>query len=506
MLANLFTFTQFKREPLRRKFVINLALLLFLNLLVKPFYIFGIDFGVQNAVGEESYGFYFPLISFSIMLNIFLDLGIENYNKRNIAQNSHLLSKHVSNIIILKLLLGVVYFTISMIIALLIGYELAQLKLLMVLLLNQFILSFILYLRSNIAGLQFFKTDSIISVIDRLLMILICGVLLWGNVTDTPFQIEWFVYAQTAAYAITALIAFIIVYTNCEFIKLRFDRSFFIVFLKKSYPYALLILIMASFNRIDPIFLERMLPEGIGQQQAGIYAQGFRFLEAAIMFGYLFGVLLLPMFSKMIKQKEPVEQLVQFSFLILAIPAIVAAFSAIFYKKEIISLLDPNHYESSPLIFSILMSGFIFIATGTYIFGSLLTANGSVKQLNIMATIALTLSVILNLTLVPRYMAVGSAISSLVTQAFFAIAQLVLAIRVFKFRINYKLVSLLFLFTIGSGSLAFLSREFVSNWLIGISAFIGFSIILAFSIRLLNIRLLFELLKTKTENPEVEEN
>ena len=50
-----------------------------------------------------------------------------------------------------------------------------------------------------------FKTDSVLSVLDRLLMILFCSILLWGHITATKFRIEWFVYSQTAAYGITAL-------------------------------------------------------------------------------------------------------------------------------------------------------------------------------------------------------------------------------------------------------------------------------------------------------------
>ena len=43
---------------MQRTFLTNLALLLVLNLLVKPFYILGIDAGVQDAVGAEGYGAY----------------------------------------------------------------------------------------------------------------------------------------------------------------------------------------------------------------------------------------------------------------------------------------------------------------------------------------------------------------------------------------------------------------------------------------------------------------
>ena len=94
---------------MQRKFVTNLALVLFLNLLIKPFWILGIDVAVQNAVGLEQYGFYYAIFNFSFLLNIFLDLGITNFNNKNISQNNHLLSKHLSSIILLRLLLAGIF-------------------------------------------------------------------------------------------------------------------------------------------------------------------------------------------------------------------------------------------------------------------------------------------------------------------------------------------------------------------------------------------------------------
>jgi len=86
---------------MQRKFLRNLALVLVLNLLIKPFWIFGIDRTVQNTVGAEEYGFYFAVFNFSFLFYILLDFGITTFNNKNIAQNNHLLGKHFSNIIAL---------------------------------------------------------------------------------------------------------------------------------------------------------------------------------------------------------------------------------------------------------------------------------------------------------------------------------------------------------------------------------------------------------------------
>jgi len=478
---------------LRRKFVTNLLLLISLNLLIKPFWVLGIDRTVQNVVGAESYGLYFALFNFSIILNILLDIGITNFNNRNISQHTFLVKKHVSNIIGLKLILAVIYALICLITGAVIGYNRVQFHLLLFLILNQFLISFTLYLRSNISALQFFRTDSLLSVLDRTLMIIICSVLLFTNVTGGIFRIEWFVYAQTAAYLLTMLITLSIVLTKTGKISIRINRQFYLVFLKKSYPYALLILLMAFYNRIDSVMLERLLPDPLGKQQAGIYAQAFRLLDAVSMFGALMAGLLLPMFSGMIKRKEALGSMIQLAFVLLFVPAIVTAVSTLFYSREIMELLYHSHIDDSVNMLGLLMTGFPGIAL-TYVFGTLLTANGSLKHLNIMAFLGMLLNIALNLILIPTLYGKGSAIASMVTQLATGIAQLAISIWLFRIRINYPFVSKLLIFAIMVILAASLSR-LMDNRLAGYLLTVALGGVFALSLRLIQPKEFFLLFK-----------
>lgn len=476
---------------MKRKFVTNLILLLALNLLIKPFWIFGIDRTVQNLVGDESYGMYFALFNFSLLLNILLDVGITSFNNKNIAQNNFLLNKHFSNIVGLKFMLALVYAVFSLLIAAVVGYSKIQHHLLFFLIFNQFLISFTLYLRSNLSALHLFRTDSLISVLDRTLMIAICSVLLFSGFFRTSFTIEWFVYAQSVAYLLTAVVTFIIVLKKSGKISIRFNPKFYIVFLRKSYPYAVLILLMALYNRIDGVMLERLLPEPIGKQQAGIYAQAFRLLDAVSMFGVLVAGLLLPIFAKMIKQREPVDQMIKLSFTFLFVTAVVVAVSSIFYDIEIMDVLYHSNTEHSSEILGILMTGFIGIAT-TYVFGTLLTANGSLKQLNWMAFAGMVINVSLNLFLIPRYQAFGSAYASLVTQIITAGVQVAMAAYIFKLKPNYMFLFRLFAFVVTTVALAFISSQF-GNWFYGYLFLIATSVFSAFLFGLFKIA---ELIKT----------
>lgn len=464
---------------MQKKFITNLAFLLFLNLLIKPFWILGIDRSVQNAVGAEEYGYYYALFNFSFLLNIFLDVGITNFNNKNIAQNSQLVTKHLSGIIVLRLLLAVIYFLLSFFSGFLIGYEAEQLSVLCLMLFNQVLISLILYLRSNLAGLHLFKTDSMISVLDRMIMIFICGFLLWSRFVSTPFQIEWFIFTQTFAYFITACIAFVILIKKTRLKKLYWNPLFFVMILKKSYPYAVLILLMTFYNRIDSVMIERLLPDG--KSQAGIYAQSYRILDAANMIAYLFAGLLLPMFSQMIKKNQKVDELLRLAYSLLVIPAFLTGIVCYFFRENIMNTLYHEHIQDSSVIFGLLMICFSAIST-TYIYGTLLTANGNLKYLNFMAFGGMILNIGLNLLLIPHYQARGAAVASLITQFFTAMVQAVLVYIVFKLKIDFKFIFSIMAFIILSVIISAFSAALPFLWIINffIAAIGGLAVALIF--------------------------
>lgn len=476
---------------MKRKFFTNLLLLLFLNLLIKPFWIFGIDRSVQNVVGTEQYGFYFSLLNFSFILNILLDIGTTNYNNREIARHNHLPEKYFSSMVGLKFFLALFYAITCITLAFILGYDARQMNLLYFLILNQFLTAFLLYLRSNISGLLHFKTDSVLSVLDKTIMIILCSLLLWGHITNRPFQIEWFVYAQTLAVFISCLIALAIVVRYAGHFRPVINKNYTFLILKQSYPYAILILLMSCYNRVDSVMLERLLPDG--KIQAGIYAQSYRILDACSMFAFLFAGLLLPIFSKMLSHKEPVGEMTEFSYLLLFVPAVTIAVSCLFFRNEIVHLLYTSVVDESPKVFGILMLGFIGIST-TYIFGTLLTAGGNLKQLNRIASSAVILNICLNLLLIPRYKALGAACSSLATQTLSALAQMLLAKNTFRLNVRYKIPVQLLCFLTGIIFSGIVIRHFVPGWIPALLIFISVSMLLAFVTRLIRPKILYKII------------
>ncbi len=411
---------------MQKKLLSGLFWILLANLIVKPLWLLGIEVGVQNAVGNEMYGFYFSIFNLAYIFNILLDLGVTNFNTRNIAQHPQLIGKHLSGILGIKLCLLALYLVVTFTVGALLGYGSQEFRLLAWLTVAQFLNSLILYLRSNFEGLLLFKWDSLFSVLDRVLMIAICGALLWSPLRER-FNIYWFVYAQVVAYAATALLAFVVIARKARFKRLRWDWRFFLVILRKSAPFALLVLLMASYNRIDPILLRRLASDA----DAGIYAGAFRLLDALTMVAYLVSVPLLPVFSRLCREGGSCADVLRIVFWPMMLFALGTAVLCALFAEPLMRLLYHGNYAPYVPVFRVVIFGIIPIGI-TYIFGTLLTAGGHLRQLNIFAASTLVLNVAVNLVLIPHFGAVGSAWASLTAQSFMALAQLVLAIRLFR--------------------------------------------------------------------------
>jgi len=476
----------------KKKFIVDIAILLVLNLLIKPFWTVIIEPKVQGQIGDINYGEYFVIFNFTLLLNIFLDFGLTNFNSRNIAQNNQLLSKHLGKMMSLKMLLGVFYFIICFIVGyLILGFTLPMLLLLC---LNSFLLSFNVFLRSNLQGLYLFRTDSILSVLDRLIQILILVAMLL-HLLGMQVSAMSFIVAQTIGYLATGLTCYFIVLSKTHNYKFNFDYAFCRMVLKKSLPFAILVLLMAFYNRLDSIMIEKILGGDFGKEQSGIYAKSFRLLDAANQIATLFSIQLIPIFSRMLKNKDNMENIIKLSYTLLITPALIVSVSTFFYAEYFFTKIytgDTKGFE----ILQILMSCFTAVCL-TCVFGTLLTASGNLKKQNIAAIGGILINVILNFILIPKYYAFGSAISSLITQLLTGLAQVFICYKVFNFNVNKRILISTFTFVAGLIVVNFITINLTRVTEVNFVIMLVFSGLLAFITGLINPKSILRFVKYK---------
>ncbi len=224
--------------------------------------------------------------------------------------------------------------------------------------------------------MQYLFLDSILSVADRLVMIIICSLLLWGGVTSGPFRIEWFVWAQTSAYFTVMVVSFIIVIRRGGVSKVRPDAAVLKSIIITGLPFALVAFAMTLYWRIDSVLIERLLPDGA--MQAGIYAQAFRLFDAIAMFPVMFGGLLLPIMSKELAAENNIAPLASMAGRLLLAPLGIGAVTLATFPGEILDLLYHAPSPGAVSAFTVLMLTLVPVGA-VYIFSTMLTAAGRLK-------------------------------------------------------------------------------------------------------------------------------
>ena len=475
--------------------------------MVKPFWILGIDREVANILGDSIYGTYQAIFNFSYLFYILLDLGITNFNSRAVAQDPKNLSKHFGGLTEIKLLLGLLYAIVIFVVGYFVGYnEGLKLKLLCWCGLNQILLSFILYLRSNIQGLLLFKQDSILSVFDRVFAIVIMCLVLWsGWFPREKFNVIWYLQAQTLAYVCTLIFALTIVLRHVEHLDFKINFQFFKEILRQSLPFALLVLLMSVYSRIEPVLLERLLDdEGV---QSGIYSRAYRLFDAGNNISNLFAIMLLPMFAATLKNKLELNNFVKTSFNVIVAMAGIVLIMCVFYRQEIMQMMyRPEEAETEAAyllrigqyanVFPFLMGSFFCLST-TYVFGTLLTANGSLKQLNLVAAAGVVINILLNLLVIPRFKAVGAACTSLCVQTVTAFLQYLLAKRILKLEIGGRYWLHILLFMVYIVTFTLLVKQLNINWMIGFAITFAINCGTIFFSRLLSLKEIVGLIMPK---------
>jgi O-antigen/teichoic acid export membrane protein len=390
--------------------------MILLNVLIKPLWILGIDRQVQVVVGAEVYGKYFALLSLAFIFNIFLDIGITNYANRNIAANRLLLSSVTANGLAAKLILSVLYTILLFIIAKSSG--ITDNKLLALLIALQILTSLLLFARGIVSALQLFKTDALLSIIDKALMIIVAGLWLYTPLFGRQLSIYDFTWLQAGTIAITLLISFFVLLKKKVFKGLGLKIAEISKIIIQSFPFALTIFFMGLHNRTDAFLLERMHTNGA--YEAGVYAAAYRLLDAANMVGYLFATVLVSYWARHINDTISIKKSLSFSHQLLIPAGILLAVIALFLNQPLYELLyhHQNLYAGKVLQWCLVTIVPCFI---THIYGTMLTATGKIKTFMWLVLFSAICNLTLNWMLIPAYGAKACVLAGLISQTMLAL-------------------------------------------------------------------------------------
>lgn len=420
---------------LKKEFIINVVLLISVNLLVKISYLFIIEVNVQNTLGPSEYGLFLAFFNLTYLFHFINDPGIHSYNIKLIASTENenpksKLARTLPYILGTKSVLAFIYLLVIFFVGYILRYEKELFPLIVLVGLNHVLSSIFLYIRSNFSATGHFRIESFLSALDKMLMLIIIGFfILTGQVS------LWnFIIGQSMAFGLAIVTTTLILKGKAHFRAPIFSLTFTLDLLRKSLPFAIILLLMASYNRMDGVMLERILPDG--SYQAGIYAASFRYMEAANMVVYLIAGLLLPMYASA-NRRSDILQLTDFGIRTVAAVAITIGVNIIVFRKFWMSIYTVGDVQYDELVVFHMLS--FFCIAVSYVYGTLITAKAVLKEFNILLFCGVIINLLVNLYLIPINNAVGAAQATFITQLIMTMGQFYLARKYFQVPIDMGL-------------------------------------------------------------------
>jgi O-antigen/teichoic acid export membrane protein len=389
---------------LQSSFFRSLLLLIFLNGVVKPVWIFAIDRSVQNITGFADYGYYFSLYNLCIILNFLLDLGINVYVNREAAARPAQANELFSQALYGKFALGLLYTLVVLLVALLTGIRDVGLLLLLVLL--QAGSSFLIFVRAFLTSAQQYWQDAVLSVVDKCFVICTVGSLILFPRLTGGVSIERFVVLQVAGIGLAILAGLLYLYRRLPGFRILPFRGMKQEIFYASLPFALNGFLMAMVLRADGFLLGRLHHDGA--HEAGVYAAGFRLLDAFNMAGFLVAGFLLPFIARHWPDRTQVAQV------------LLACRHLLMFGASWIAALA--------LVMALVLQTLPAIGL-VHIYGTTLTATRNIRPFLLASFLFAFLSLCLNLVLIPAYGAMACAAIAVVVQFFYAAALMYLTHR-----------------------------------------------------------------------------
>jgi O-antigen/teichoic acid export membrane protein len=385
----------------------GLSWLIFLNLLVKPVWIFAIDRQVQNSLGHEAYGKYFAVLNFTIILSFLADAGLTNMVNQRIAQGTPL---NVRRLLRIKLLLLLAYMLLCLLASVLAGTGAMEIVLYAAAI--QALASLFVFLRGIITANQLFQTDALLSILDKLGVIILCGVFIYLPYLFGGISLQRFLLVQVACLAAAAAAAFLVIYRKR---LLPHDALVeeVLPMLKAMLPFTLILLLMALHYRLDGFLLERLHPNGA--YEAGVYAASYRLLDAANVVGYLASSFLVPFVARNAQDPHRSGQALLYVRHGLMAAAVLAVCFCLVFAPWVMQLLyhtsDPYHADVLRWCIASL-PGYMLV----HVYGSALTATRRFKSFLSILLLCACLNAAANIYFLPKYGALAACVAALVSQ------------------------------------------------------------------------------------------
>lgn len=383
---------------------------------------------LATRLGVEQTGLYFFALSFITMLAVFVDLGMNNTLIKQVAKEPTESSKYFSQAVLIRLGLGVIMYLVLLGLSFLLGYEVLTRQALylagIIMVVDSFTLMFYSFWRAHHNTVY----ESLGNILFQVSLLIVGGVVLYltGNIL-----------LALLALLLSSLINFsFALFKLISKLKIKFrpvwDGAFVRTMLLMAMPFAWAGIFSRLYGYLDTFLLKTL----VGDAALGYYSLPYKITFVWQFIPLALVASLYPAFTAYYQtDKDKLAKLFNKTFIYLLVIAVPLSLGLSLMSGSIFLHIYGTEYLPSAAALQVLVFTLPFLFLNFPI-GYLLNACDKQVRNTINIGIAMLISLIGNLIIIPRFSFVGASYVSVFTTAVLFILGFIVATRVVK--INWK--------------------------------------------------------------------
>ncbi len=362
---------------------------------------------LARFLGVEDLGKYAFAISFTTIFTIFIDFGFTPVLTRKLSQNEGDISKIFSTILSLKIFLSAIVYIGVLVLITLLHYEPIIVKLVLISGMVMIFDSFTLTFWGIFRGRHILFYESLGNILVQIILVCVgLGILFTSS--NLLFQMSALLMASIFHF-------FYAWYLLWKKIHISFQWNFNTKEIQKLLRESSFFGIGAIFNRITGSLDSILLSKLAGLNAVGFYSTSYRLVSALQFIPLAFSASIYPAMSAAFQKDDArLSRLFEKSSIMLLVIIFPISFGAFVIADLLITTIYGTEYISSILSFKILIFSLIFTFLHFPV-GSCLNAIHKQKITTKNQGIAMAVSIILNVLLIPIFGFVGASIAFLVS-------------------------------------------------------------------------------------------
>jgi len=353
------------------------------------------DFGTMNFA-----------ISFSVLMNLFIDLGISLYTTRDLSRYPDLAQKYIGNAIPLRILLSTITLIATLIILSILNYDLLTTGVIILFLFHTIFLSTGELFKGVFQAFSKQKYQAIGIIINSTLVLL-------GTLILVYFDLG--LISVALAYISGSIISLIYLYIKIKqkivVPKIEFDFSFWKSTIKSSVPFGITIIFSTIYYMIDTVMLSFM----DGSIAVGIYSSGYKIITVFITIYAIYNFIIFPLMSRFYKDSKDLLKIsYEKSVKYLIMMMLPIAIGVSIYSSYIVTLIFGEAFILGGDVLRILVWNVLFVMVNGAS-TNLLNASNNELAVTKINGIACVINIIFNLIGIYYFSYMGASVTTVIT-------------------------------------------------------------------------------------------